>query len=224
MNRALLPVALLVVAAALVWALWPAAPVPARAGTAAPTSAAPASQLAPLPPLAPASAELPPVPKRVAVVTATEPPPAAVLNPAIPLDRAGARRLIAQEAPPAPGIGDPTNADTPPPEPGVIRKEAVREAVLEAKPAIAGCYEQSLKRNPTLGGTLKVQFTLRAEAGKAHLKDAEITEDSLGDPFLGMCALKAIAEVEFEAEGDGEVVVNYPFILQPEPAQEGEGP
>ena len=114
------------------------------------------------------------------------------------------------------------NADAPPSEPMAMRREAIREAIQQATPAIGGCYEQILARNPEAAGLLKVQFKLVAEGGVARLKDAEITEDSLGDPFLGMCALKAIADLTFEAEADGEVVVNYPFILKPAVGDEPE--
>lgn len=216
MSRVLVVLGLLVVAAAVGWALWekpgpprPAAPV-SHVDTAPATETPPPRSVAP----APETEALPP-PRRVAVTTAVPPPPAAVLNPPIPQDRAGVRRLTALEAPPPPGVGDGMNADTPPPEPGAMRREAVREAVLQAKPVIAGCYEQTLARNPQAAGMVKVQFVLVAKDGVARLRDAEITEDTLGDPFLGMCALKALADLTFEAEADGEVTVNYPFILKP---------
>ncbi|MEZ4467744.1 MAG: AgmX/PglI C-terminal domain-containing protein [bacterium] len=208
------------------WALLESpAPAPGRA---APVSAAVAPTPPPPPPLPPLpdrpASDAPPPPRPFTVTTAIQPPPPAVLAPPIPTDRAGVRRLIAQEAPQVPGVGDPTNPDEPPGEraPGTMRKEAVQAAIGTARPAIADCYRQALAQTADLEGVLKVSFTVQAEGGKGHMKDAEIIEDTLGNPFLGMCALRAIAELSFEAEMDGEVKVNYPFILRPTPDEPAE--
>ncbi|MCB9536904.1 MAG: AgmX/PglI C-terminal domain-containing protein [Myxococcales bacterium] len=94
--------------------------------------------------------------------------------------------------------------------------EDVQTAIQAAKPAVAGCYEQALKRTPDLGGRLLVQFTIRQGEGKGSLGDAEVIEDGLGNPFLGMCVIDALAKVDYPApSGQGEVVVKYPFVLKP---------
>lgn len=218
MNRVLLGLGALLVVAALVWALWSPAPPPAPAVAVAPT-------VKPTTRPAGASTEVPAAPdppRRVVKTDPVAPPPAAQLDPPIPQDRGGLRRLTAVQAPPAPGVGDTMNPNTPPPAPGTIGPAAIREAIQQAAPAIAGCYDQILERRPDAAGTLKVQFRLVAKAGVARLKDAEIMEDSLGDPFLGMCALKAIADLTFEAQADGEVTVHYPFVLEPSEGDDSE--
>jgi len=101
-----------------------------------------------------------------------------------------------------------------------LRKEDVREAVGAAKPAITECYEQALERSPKLAGRLKVEFTLVKEGGVGRLDDARIIDDeedgAINHPFLAMCALKALADLEFPApEGEGTMTVRYPFMLSP---------
>lgn len=222
MGRVAILIAVVLVVGAVGWALWEDQPPPPVRPTAAVTSASGVSAAARPPARPPAPPErAPEPPKPYTVTTAIQAPPPAILAPPVPVDRAGVRRLIAQEAPQVPGVGDATSPDEPPGEraPGTMRKEAVQAAIGTARPAIADCYRQALAQNADLEGVLKVQFVVQAEGGTGHLKDAEITEDSLGNPFLGMCALKAIAELSFEAEMDGEVTVNYPFILRPTPEE-----
>ncbi len=101
-----------------------------------------------------------------------------------------------------------------------VRAEDVQRAVAEARAPIVDCYEQALAQNPELGGTLKVEFTLVAQDGVGRLNDAKIVDDeedgAVNHPFLAMCALGALAKLEFPApEGEGEVTVKYPFKLSP---------
>lgn len=106
---------------------------------------------------------------------------------------------------------------------GVMSREAVKFAIDQSKPGIVDCYEQALEKTPDLAGRLTMKFTVHVKEGVGTLRDAEVVEDGLGNPFLGMCALGAVAKVEFEAEEDGVITVNYPFNLNPGPkAPKGE--
>lgn len=93
--------------------------------------------------------------------------------------------------------------------------DAVKDAIGQAKPGIVACYAQALEKNAEVAGRLVVRFTIHAANGVGRLRDAEIVEDDPGNPFLGMCALGAIAKVEFEAAADGIVTVTYPFKFEP---------
>lgn len=116
----------------------------------------------------------------------------------------------------APEVGGGAPPDAAPPR-GRVSKEAVREAVGQARPAIVKCYQQALTRAPDLGGRLLVRFTIEHRDGTGRLRDADIEEDGLENPFMGMCVLKALAEIEYPTpEGDGVVVVRYPFALSPD--------
>lgn len=108
---------------------------------------------------------------------------------------------------------------------GAISKESVQRGIGEAQPAVKACYEEALKGNPGLAGKLTMRFTIVAENGEGRLRDAEVVEDDVGNPFLGMCALDAVAKVVFDVpEQDGEVVVNYPFRFEHTPTEPQKGP
>lgn len=97
-----------------------------------------------------------------------------------------------------------------------ISREAVRGAIDEAKPMVTDCYAQALRRTPDLAGRLVVKFTVVQEAGEGRIRDAEVVDEGLRRPFLEMCVLDALGKMVYPApEGEGEVVVTYPFVLQP---------
>ncbi|MEZ4437433.1 MAG: AgmX/PglI C-terminal domain-containing protein [bacterium] len=97
-----------------------------------------------------------------------------------------------------------------------IDPEAVKGAVEQAKPLVADCYAQALRRTPDLAGRLTVRFTVVQEAGEGRIRDAEVVDEGLQRPFLEMCVLDALGQMTYPApEGEGEVVVTYPFVLQP---------
>ncbi len=102
-----------------------------------------------------------------------------------------------------------------------VRKEDIQDAVHEAKAPITDCYEQALKKSPDLTGRLKVKFTLIKKDEVGRLNDASIVDEdgegAINNPFLAICVLKALGEVEYPAPegGDGEVTVTYPFNLAP---------
>jgi len=102
-----------------------------------------------------------------------------------------------------------------------VRKEDIKDAVHEAKAPITDCYEQALKKNPDLAGRLKVKFTLVKKDEVGRLNDASIVDEdgegAINHPFLAICVLKALGEVEYPAPegGDGEGTVTYPFNLAP---------
>lgn len=97
-----------------------------------------------------------------------------------------------------------------------IDPEAVKGAVEQAKPLVADCYAQALRRTPDLAGRLTVKFTVVQEAGEGRIRDAEVVDEGLQRPFLEMCVLDALGQMTYPApEGEGEVVVTYPFVLQP---------
>ncbi len=223
-SRAVVLAGLLSVVAAVVigWALL----MPDADGPEAPPPPAPTPQpLAqpakppPLPPLGSAPPERAAPAPSGAQASGVPAPPAA---PGAPmgqraLDADDLRRLAAMKAKlPEPAALPPRReGDAGAPTPHLSAHD-VQTAIQAAKPAVAGCYEQALKRTPDLGGRLLVQFTIRQGEGKGSLGDAEIIEDGLGNPFLGMCVIDALAKVDYPApSGRGEVVVKYPFVLKP---------
>jgi hypothetical protein len=102
-------------------------------------------------------------------------------------------------------------------------KEAIQEAVRLATPHISKCYEQLLEKKPDAAGKIVVEFTFKAVEGAGKLMNAEIPEDGLNHPFMGMCVLEALAKVEYpEPDGPGEITVRYPFKFAPSADEEEE--
>ena len=126
---------------------------------------------------------------------------------------------------PAPRL-DPRPLDDPgravPVKLGTLSADAVRAGIDAARPAVSRCYEEALQRDPKLGGRLMVRMVVDQAEGKGRIREASIEDDASdealrGDrsPFLGLCILKAVGEVEYPApEGDGEIVVRYPYTLK----------
>ncbi len=219
--RAAVVAGLLSVLAAVVigWALlMPDATGPDDPPPPAPTPAPRATPILPasLPPLGSAPPERAAAAPTGAQASGVPAPPGPSLGERA-LDADDLRRLAAMRADlpepaalPRPAAGD-AGAST-----ARLDAQDVRTAISAAKPAVAGCYEQALARSPDLAGRLLVQFTIRQGEGKGSLGDAEVIEDGLGNPFLGMCVIDALAKVDYPAPtGRGEVVVKYPFVLKP---------
>jgi hypothetical protein len=108
--------------------------------------------------------------------------------------------------------------DEAPRSPGAVEqmamsKASIQNAIKAVTPKIKDCYEQALKIEPTLGGTVKVNFTLQGgDDGKGVVTDGEIADSETKSPFFEACVLKEVAGAKFDApEGGGTVKVTYPF-------------
>jgi hypothetical protein len=112
----------------------------------------------------------------------------------------------------------PTATVTPgePPEPqGAVSKEDVRAAIDAVKPLVKQCFEDAAARNP---GPQKVtlSFTIQGQGLTGYLKDGEVSESTIQDPFLQACFLEAVADAKFPPpHGGGVVKITYPFRFQP---------
>lgn len=96
-----------------------------------------------------------------------------------------------------------------------ISAEGVRLAIEGARPMVADCYGQALRRTPDLAGRLTVRFTVVQQAGEGRIRDAEVVDEGLRRPFFEMCVLDALGQMTYPSpEEDGEVLVTYPFVLQ----------
>lgn len=97
-----------------------------------------------------------------------------------------------------------------------LNKEDIRAAINELKPQIKECFEQGLKANPNLDGTVKVEFVIvgSPDGGGAYAREGEINDSSLAAPLVEACILSKIQTAKFKAiQGNGEVRVKYPFRL-----------
>lgn len=202
--------ALVIAAVALLWlAMRPVDPPPRTGVTPAPTRS-PEAVDAPTPAPSPEATPAPEPDRAEAPDPPADTPPAPAEPPRF--------RLVAPRATPVPrpvqAIPTPKAVPVDPPPARV----AVQNAVNSAKPLVADCYTQALAHSPELGGTLKVSFTVVPDAeGVGRIRDAEVLDDGLRQPFLEMCVLEALGTAEYPTpEGaEGELKVTYPFVLQP---------
>lgn len=94
-----------------------------------------------------------------------------------------------------------------------LSRAAIQNAIESVTPKIKDCYEQALKIEPTLAGTVKVNFTLAGgDDGKGVVTEGEIADSETKSPFFEACVLKEVAGAKFDApDGGGTVKVTYPF-------------
>ena len=93
-----------------------------------------------------------------------------------------------------------------------LDKAIIRRYIKRNIQKIQYCYEKQLVSNPTLAGTLRVDFTI---TGAGLVTGA--TGSGL-DRAVDACVAGVIAGIEFpKPQGGGEVRVSYPFTFQSAP-------
>jgi hypothetical protein len=100
-----------------------------------------------------------------------------------------------------------TEASVPPPDAPV----AIEEMVHDRARQIRACYERSLKRDPTLTGTVN----LRLHVGpRGSVTQARVEDSTLPDPLVGECLQHEAGTWKFSAGRNATIV--YPFVFRPE--------
>lgn len=80
--------------------------------------------------------------------------------------------------------------------------------------AIKSCYEQGLRRDPSLAGKLTMRFTVQPGGG---VTDARASTDSLGDPSVANCVARKLRGLRFDpGPVGGSVTFAYPFVFAPQ--------
>jgi len=77
---------------------------------------------------------------------------------------------------------------------------------------IKACYENALKRNPTLRGKISVRFTILETGGIA---DAAAALNSMGSPEVAACIVNTMRSWRTQFRPSGPVTVEYPFVFSP---------
>jgi hypothetical protein len=77
---------------------------------------------------------------------------------------------------------------------------------------IKACYENALKRNPSLKGKISIRFTI-LETGA--LADVAAAQNSLGSPEVAACITNTMRAWRTQFRPSGPVTVEYPFVFQP---------
>jgi outer membrane biosynthesis protein TonB len=77
---------------------------------------------------------------------------------------------------------------------------------------IKTCYENGLKRNPSLKGKISVRFTILETGG---LADIGAAQNSMGAPDVAACIVNTMRSWRTQFRPSGPVTVEYPFVFQP---------
>jgi hypothetical protein len=75
------------------------------------------------------------------------------------------------------------------------------------------CYENGLRRNPTLAGRVVVRFIIGRDGAVQSSADGGST---LPDPEVVSCIVRAFYGLSFPAPEDGIVTSTYPIVLSPD--------
>ncbi len=80
--------------------------------------------------------------------------------------------------------------------------------------AIQRCYENELRRNPTLAGKVTVQFTI---VERGTVSAARASENTTGSPAVANCVVRTVRRFRFNPGPDGgSVQFRYPFVFAPQ--------
>ena len=91
-----------------------------------------------------------------------------------------------------------------------VMTEQVKKVLAESR-GTKSCYEQALRRDPTLSGKVIVRMTV-AVGGK--VKSAKVVKDEIGNSQLRKCVTKAVKRLNFPPLSKSQTF-DYPMLFQP---------
>lgn len=208
--RWLIAASVVLLAAALAYALWPVAPASLPPG---------AEARAPMPPPAEPLRGASPTPARAPPTSAPSPPEPA-LHPAPPPVPAAPPSPATPTPSPTTLIAEP--AANEPPDAGVLHaltRDGIRGAIQEKLPEIKECYEAWLAQNPKLGGKLKVDFRIQEVPGfeRGRVSEISVLDGGFGHVAMEGCVRNVFGDLRFERPPQGELRVTYPLAFSPGP-------
>lgn len=105
------------------------------------------------------------------------------------------------------GIGNGVGVD------GGLDRHLINATIAKYMNQVRACYEERLRHNSELAGTINMDFVIGASG---RLNYAKVKSSTLPDPLVGGCVSKRMMNWEFpKPRGGVNVQVNYPFTLRP---------
>lgn len=96
---------------------------------------------------------------------------------------------------------------------GKLPKDVIRATVRASIADVRRCYNEGLARDPNLTGRVAIQFTIGPQG---TVTAATVEASQLPDAEVDNCIADVIKALSFPPpQGGGNVVVTYPFVLQP---------
>jgi hypothetical protein len=96
---------------------------------------------------------------------------------------------------------------------GGLDRHVIQATIAKYLSQVRACYEDRLRVNPGLEGTLTMDFEI---GGLGRLNSSKVKSSSVGDPQVGSCVATRMMGWEFpKPRGGVNVKVIYPFSLRP---------
>ncbi|MBY0517811.1 MAG: AgmX/PglI C-terminal domain-containing protein [Bacteriovoracaceae bacterium] len=96
---------------------------------------------------------------------------------------------------------------------GGLDRHVIQATIAKYLNQVRACYEDRLRVNPGLEGTLTMDFEI---GGMGRLNFSKVKSSSVGDPQVGSCVATRMMGWEFpKPRGGVNVKVTYPFSLRP---------
>ena len=110
-------------------------------------------------------------------------------------------------------------------DPWPLTADGIQGAVQSSLDDIKECYDQWLRLEPDVAGSVVVTFTITpVDAERGEITAIEVADSDLDHPFIEGCVLNVFSDMPFEAPEDGgEVQVNYPLMFDSADPPEGAG-
>ena len=96
---------------------------------------------------------------------------------------------------------------------GTLSNKSIGRTVNRRKNALKGCYEAELKKDDSLKGKIKVQFTIETSGRVSTVK---VIQNTMGSQAVASCIRAQIKRWRFRDKPQGgSVTVAYPFVFTP---------
>ncbi|MFO0664328.1 MAG: AgmX/PglI C-terminal domain-containing protein [Polyangiaceae bacterium] len=101
----------------------------------------------------------------------------------------------------------------------VLTPDLIKQTVQTNAKSVKLCYDEGLKRNPKLRGTVNTRFVIGADGlVKSSELHVDETHPAFPDAKVAACVLETFTALVFAKpkSGTGTVSVTYPWVLTPE--------
>jgi len=96
---------------------------------------------------------------------------------------------------------------------GEFDSNVVVQTIKARLRAIQMCYEQQLRRNPTLAGKVTIEFTIQP---RGNVTDVHVKDNTTGDAAVASCVANTVGIFRFNpGPAGGSVTYSYPFVFAP---------
>ncbi|QED30241.1 AgmX/PglI C-terminal domain-containing protein [Microvenator marinus] len=93
---------------------------------------------------------------------------------------------------------------------GTLSQGEVYNAIQKHIGKIQACYERELNKNPSLGGKLQYEWTIKTNGRVGVVKEIGST---MGNATVSKCVTGVIRKIQFPKPKGGEVIVTYPLVF-----------